>query len=108
MSVTLHLRLRAPVLYSTAAGAVPSVSQFRLAPYQCEPGPGRAGPDERRWLRQAVAAVHTGHGGGTHRSCMEPARSADVPRAAVATDADGLKQRRQLTIAVVNGSGVLR
>ena len=71
-------------------------------------GSRRVSPDAREWLSQGVAAVHTGNGGGTHRSCMEPARSADVPRAAVATDADGLKQRRQLTIAAVNGSGVLR
>jgi IS1 family transposase len=46
--------------------------------------------DQRQGLRQAVAAVHTGNGGRTHRSCLGPARSVAVPRAAVATAADGL------------------
>jgi len=34
--------------------------------------------------------VHASDGGGTHRSCLEPARSDDVPRPTVAADADGL------------------
>ena len=45
---------------------------------------------EREWLSQGVAAVHTGHGGRTHRSCLGPTRRVDVPRAAVAPAADGL------------------
>ena len=34
-----------------------------------------------------MAAVYTGDGGGTDRSRLEPARGADVPRAAVAAAA---------------------
>jgi hypothetical protein len=73
-----------------ATGAVPSVSQFRLAACELAPSAGAARSNQRQWLSQGVAAVHAGDGGGTHGSCLEPARSTDVPRAAVATDADGL------------------
>jgi hypothetical protein len=41
-------------------------------------------------LSQGVAAVHAGDESGMDGSRLEPARSIDVPRAAVATAADGL------------------
>ena len=74
----------------SATGAVPGVSQFCLAPCQFAPGTGRTDSHQRDWLSQGVAAVYASDGGGTHRSCLEPARSVDVPRAAVAPAADGL------------------
>ena len=47
--------------------------------------------DQRHGLSQAVAAVYASDGGGTDGSCLDAHRGAAVPRAAVATAADGLK-----------------
>src|SRR5215475_7693378 len=46
----------------------------------------------RQWSRvsQGVAGMHASDGSGTHRSCLEPQRGAPVPRAAVASAADGV------------------
>src|SRR5207248_8870757 len=66
------------------------ISQFRLAPYRFTPGTGGARSNQRPGLGQGVAAVYPGDGGWTHRSCLEPARSVDVPCTAVAPAVDGL------------------
>jgi len=71
----------------------------------------------RRWLspleatgvaRQAMAAVHAGDGGWTHRSGLELVRSTAVPRAAMATDEDGLSTGSPLMIVTLYGWSGLR
>ena len=65
---------------------------FVLAPREFAPAVAGPRSHQRPWLSQGVAAVYTSDGGGIDGSCLDTARSADVPRAAVAPAADGLKQ----------------
>ena len=76
---------------AAATRAVPELSQ--LCPAACELTPAVSGACAQPWhgLGQALAAVYTGDGGGTHGSCVVATRSAAVSGAAVATAADGLK-----------------
>jgi len=79
------------------------IRAFCVAPYQFAPGPGRTAPHQREWLSQDVAAVYASDGGGIDRSRVEPARSAPLSGAAVATATDGLRKRRRWTIVEVGG-----
>src|SRR5262245_50361103 len=56
------------------------------------PSPTIAGSrsHERSWRSQAVAAVYRGDGGWPDRPCVDAARGAPVPRAAVAPAPDSL------------------
>src|SRR5207302_2961054 len=51
-----------------------------------------ASADPRQRLGQAVAATDTGHGGGTDRPCVDPARGAALPRATVAAASRGVSK----------------
>ena len=74
-----------------SVGAVPGLSQFRVAPRQLAPATCRYRSHQRSWLGQGVAAVYTGDGGGIDRSRVVAQRSVVLSRAAVAPGADGLK-----------------
>jgi DNA-binding winged helix-turn-helix (wHTH) protein len=54
-------------------GAVPRLSQFLPAACELACASGCACTDQRDGLRQAVAAVDAGHGGGAHRPCLDAA-----------------------------------
>src|SRR5207248_236882 len=75
---------------ASAAGSVSRVPQFLLAPCRRTPGAAAAGVDQRDRLSQAVAALYASHGGGAHRSCVDPPGGAPVPRAAVAPASGGM------------------
>src|SRR5712691_11133446 len=53
----------------------------------------RAHPRQR--LGQALAAADTRDGRGADRPCVDPARSAALPRAAVAAASRGVRKREQ-------------
>src|SRR5205823_12835848 len=91
LSFVYFYALLPPVTGVLGLGPVPGVSQFRLAPCQFAPGPGRVSPDEREWLSQGVAAVHTGNGGGTHGSRLVTARGVALSGSTVAPASDDLK-----------------
>src|SRR5215475_7747600 len=70
--------------------AVSRLSQLRLAPREPSPTIVGSRSHERSWHSQAVAAVYPGDGGWPDRPCVDAARGAPVPRAAVAPAPDSL------------------
>src|SRR5262249_54279464 len=71
-------------------GLVPHVLQFLLAP--CLPASAAAAAGSNHWhgRRQAVVALYTSDGGGADGPCLELARSAALPRGAVAAASGGM------------------
>src|SRR5439155_3065281 len=80
---------------AAAVGRVPLLLQFLLAPRELTPAPAAARAYPRRRLGQAVAAPDTSHGRRADRPCVDPARGAALPRAAVATASAGVRKREQ-------------
>ena len=76
----------------------PLLLQFLPASCQLTPALAAARPDQRHGLSHAVAALYAGDGGWVDRSCLDAARGAAVPRAAVAAASGGVSS------AVVVGS----
>ena len=66
-----------------------------VAPCQLAIARARVRDDPRDGSDQAVAAADAGDGGGIDRPCVEPERSAAVPRAAVAAVPSPLRHRRR-------------
>jgi len=65
---------------------------FRLAPCQPTRAVATASADQWDRLRQTVAALYAGHGGGIDGLCLELARSPALSRAAVATASGGVSK----------------
>jgi len=77
-------------MVAAAVGRVPLLLQFLLAPHEFTPAPAPARAHQRARLGQAMAALYAGHGGGADRSCLDAARGAAPPCAAVATTRGGV------------------
>jgi hypothetical protein len=75
---------------AAAVSRVPLLLQFLLAPHEFTPAPAPAPAHQRDRLGQAMAALYAGHGGGADRSCLDAARGAALPCAAVATTRGGV------------------
>jgi hypothetical protein len=72
-----------------SGGLVPGVSPCRVPPGQFTPGTRRTAGHERQGLRQGVAAVDPGDGGGLDRARMVSQRGVTLSGATVAPAADG-------------------
>src|SRR5689334_18454982 len=80
---------------TAAVGAVPNVRQFLPAACLFTPALAVACTDQQQGFGHAVAAANARHGRWTDGSRLDAARSAALPRAAVATTSAGVRQRKQ-------------
>ena len=66
--------------------------QLLLTSRQSTPALATAAADQRDGLRQTVAALYAGHGGGIDGPCLDAARGVAVSRAAVAAASRGVSE----------------
>src|SRR5262249_8583674 len=78
---------------------------FLLAACFPAPAAAAAGADQRRGLRQAVAAVYASDGGRIDRPCLDPAGSAAVPGATMAPASGAMSKPRWWAAAREGGLG---
>src|SRR5262244_2941450 len=90
LAVHISLTLKPKSVYSNLAEELLLLLQFLFAPCERTPARAPARADPRQRFGQAVGALYTRDGGGTHRPCLDPPGGAPVPRAAVAPASRGM------------------